>query len=343
MGAQAAAALARAAAGGVLGTPPPGAGLPLVGGVDLDALPRPYDLHRVALSHGGAGLPPTAYDAGARALHRVLAGGDGGPVTVTVTAAGPDRLRATWGREGVDPAAVVGPLRRLLGLDVVLDELAKAARDAADALPAVAAAVDAGGGRLLAPPTVWEALVTGLLSTRSSWSATRAAVGRLVAAADGTAPATGPHGERAFPAPEAVAARDEAWLGAHVRAGYRTPALLALARAVAGGRVDPERWRDPAVDDGEVAEAVRALPGFGAFSADTVLGLLGRPRGLALDGWARRALAGRLGVDVEAVTPALVAERYAPLGRWAGTGLGVELSTAWLPVPDRAGSTCHHR
>ena len=104
--------------------------------------------------------------------------------------------------------------------------------------------------------------------------------------------------------------------------------LRALARAVADGDVDPESWHDLDHDDAgdaEVQARVRALPGLGPFSAASLLPLLGRPRPLVLDGWLR-----------EQAEPGWE-RRLAPLGRWAGTGLWLEVSGTWLRPAAEAG------
>lgn len=118
-------------------------------------------------------------------------------------------------------------------------------------------------------------------------------------------------GDGPFPTAEEVASRDLSQLGW----GYRARSLARLADRVAGGEVDPGAWLDLRVPDDEVLAALRALPGFGAFASAQVLPLLGpRPRPVALDGWLRT----RLGPDAQ--------ERYAAMGRWAGSGMWLEVT-----------------
>ena len=117
-----------------------------------------------------------------------------------------------------------------------------------------------------------------------------------------------------FPEPADVAALGEDALRARGW-GYRAPSLLALARAVAEGRRDPQRWRDPAVEDDEVLAGLRGLDGFGPFAAATALPLMGpRPRPLVLDGWLRRQVPDPSSYEV--------------MGRWAGTGLWLAVTAA---------------
>ena len=148
---------------------------------------------------------------------------------------------------------------------------------------------------MLRSPSAFEDLVGTLASTNTSYAASRRMVGGLV-------------GDGPFPTPAEVAARGEDGLRA-LGWGYRAPSLLALCDA------DAEPLREPDRPDEDVLAAVRALPGFGPFAAASVLPLLGhRPRPLVLDGWLRA----RAGAGVQ--------ERFAPLGRWAGTGLWLEVT-----------------
>jgi 3-methyladenine DNA glycosylase/8-oxoguanine DNA glycosylase len=315
VGAQAETALRGGEPLGAVPDGPPGA-------PELDGgpLPRAYDLRRVALSHSHVGFAPTGFDPTVGTLHRVLSVETAGPVAVAVRQRDARlvvRLPRAAGLALEDEAQVVAQVRRVLAVDDDLGGLEAAATACADRLPLVAAEVARGGGRLLRAPTVWEDLAGVLLSTA--------------------------------PTPSAVACVDPARVTADVRAGHRVPALVALARDVVSGRLDPEAWlaRVPATPDGgarpaqpavpspmpdaEVRRAVLALRGFGPWSADVVLGLLGRPRGLALHAWALAGLARLL--DRPVVTPAQVAERYAPLGPWAGTGAWLELTAGWHAPP----------
>ena len=207
-------------------------------------------------------------------------------------------LQVSWSVP-TDAAAVARVLTDVLGLT---DDLT-ALHEACDRLPSLSWVRGAGAGRALRAPTAFEDLAGVLASTNTSYAATRRMLAGIV------------HG--AFPTPEQVLALGEAGPRA-AGWGYRAPALLALA-----ARAEQiERWREPELADDEVLAGLRTLPGFGAFAAATALPLLGhRPRPLVLDGWLRR----------QAGDPSI----YAPMGRWAGTGL-------WLTVTAHrfgAGST----
>jgi N-glycosylase/DNA lyase len=283
VGAQAAALLD---AGGPVGDVP--APAPVSGRLQL-LPPRPYSLDAVARGHGGVGLAPSAYD-GAR-LHRVLRLPDG-PLPVVVD---PD-LQVTWSR----PTAHADEVRRQLTAVLALEDDLEDLWGACERVEALRGARAAGAGRVLRAPTAFEDLVGTLAATNTSYAASRRMVAGLVS--------------EAFPTPDELARHGEDGLRARGW-GYRAPALRRLARAVADGDLDVERWRDPGVPDEEVLAGLRALPGFGPFAAASALPLMGhRPRPLVLDGWLRRQVP-----DPQA---------YAGMGRWAGTGV-------WLAVTAR--------
>lgn len=317
MGAEAEAALREP---GLQGEAPPGAGLPRTGRMSLGAVPQRFDLARTVMSHGWCQLAPTAFDESRRVLHRTLALPDAGALTVSVREAR-GGLEATWGRvKGTcdDRVAVKAQLRRMLALDDDLTEL----YDHCANVPTLGWVPASGLGRMLRSPDVFEDLSKTLATTNCSWALTKLMARRLVDSLG----AEGPAGERAFPTPAAVAKAGEAHFTDVVRAGYRARAFVELA--VAYPALDTDRWWDPAYDDADVLRDIKALRGFGPYAAEGMLGLLGRPRGLAIDSWVRAKLPGLLGR--EAMTDAEIAAHFAPLGRWAGAGLWLELTRDWF-------------
>lgn len=304
---------------GMLGMPPPGHDLQRTGRLSLGPTPPDWTLDRVARSHGWSGLPPSAYDQRGERFHRTLTLPDAGPLTVTVDAAG----TVSWGRAAAtraDRAAVRAQLRRMLCVDDDVSELAAACAQ----LPWLAWVPASGGGRLLRSPTVWEDLARMLATTNCSWALTRAMLTRLV----NTLGEVGPAGERAFPTREAVSRAGVGHLKEVVRAGYRAESFVALAET----DLDLESWLTTDLTDEELTAQVVTLRGFGPYAAEGLLGLFGRPRGLAIDSWVRAKLPRVVG---RPLTDTDIRERYAPLGRWAGWGLWLELTRDWF-VPGSA-------
>ena len=308
---------------GLHGTLPPGAELVRVGRMSLGPVPRGFSLRRTAMSHGWCALAPTAYDDRANALHRTLSLPDAGPLTVTVTQSKDGRLRASWGRvDGTcgDRVEIKAQLRHMLALDDDLSELHAHCL----AVPGLEWVSELGVGRILRSPTVFEDLAKTLATTNCSWRLTELMTERIVESLS----VPGPAGERAFPPPEAFVSAGESHFTDVVRAGYRARAFVELAERCLAGGLDTASWFSAEVGDVDVLAQIRSLRGFGPYAAEGMLGLVGRPRGLALDSWIRAKLPRILGR--ESMTDAEIAERYAPLGRWAGLGLWLELTRDWF-------------
>lgn len=310
----------------VHGEIPAGAELGRAGRMSLGVVPKGFSLRRTAMSHGWCGLAPTAYDDARGVLHRTLALPDAGPLTVSVRQRSTGALDASWGRTHGscdDRIATKSQLRRLLTLDDDLTSL----YDACSRDPKLAWVSAAGAGRLLRSPTVWEDLAKTLTTTNCSWALTKSMCHRLVDVLG----AQGPAGERAFPTPAAVAAAGEDLLRTEIRAGYRARALRELGEQVASGAVDPECWLPGlprAMPDEEVLTEIRKLRGFGPYASEGMLGLLGRPRGFALDSWVRAKLPRLFGLA--SMTDDEIRARYAAYAEWSGTALWLELTRDWF-------------
>lgn len=182
-----------------------------------------------------------------------------------------------------------------------------------------------GAGRLLRSAHAFEDLIKLLFTTNCSWAATRLMTSRLVAALGEPAPS----GRRAFPGPELVAAQPERFFRDVVRAGYRSRACLALARAFAAGTLSDAHFSDPELDATTLRNRLLALDGFGPYAAGQALRLFGHHDDLALDSWCRAELARRAGRS-RAPSDRAVAKVYARFGRWRGLALWVDLTTPWF-------------
>lgn len=288
MGAEAEASLLR---GGRLGVVPAFAP---VTAFALRPVPLDLTLDRVARSHGWVGLPPYGYYGDHHQLFLTLAIG-AVPTTVRVDRAW--SVAADRALLGPESAELRASLRWSLGLD----------DDVTGAPPSVRAT------RMLRSSTVWEDLVKTLMTTNCSWSATVGMVTRLV---DNLGFAG------CFPPPSVVAEAGADVLRDVIRMGYRAGSLCGLAGRIASEEIRPESWRDNRLSDEEILSGILTLPGFGRYSAEGMLGLLGRPRGHAVDSWIRARLNG--------ATAAEIAERYAVYGRWAGAALWQDVTAPWF-------------
>ncbi|EIV95653.1 hypothetical protein [Frankia sp. QA3] len=309
----------------VLATPQAGPLTVTVREATTRTVPAPTALGSTAL---GPTVPDsTAPDPTAPAIRGGPRGG--APGDALPGGVGP-HLVVSWGRTAggdADREAIYRQVRHSLALDDDLADLYAALAGEPDL-----AWIAAGGhGRLLRSPSIWEDLVRALAATNAALARTRSMLAALVELFGGR----GPAGERAFPDAAAVA-RGVAERGPEIlrdRAGwgYRAGSLAILAQRIDAGTLDVERWWDRGPRgprDDEVAAEIRALSGFGPFSADGLLGLLGRPRGLALDAWAKARVGELVGLPGPAGEREIRA-RYARFGRWAGTVCWLEITRGW--------------
>jgi N-glycosylase/DNA lyase len=137
-----------------------------------------------------------------------------------------------------------------------------------------------------------------------------------------------PLGGRAFPSAVAMAARPERFYRETIRAGYRAPFLVSLARAAASGALDLEALRGSPLPTEALAERIAALDGFGPYATEHLLRLLGRHEHLALDAWTRPALA-RLRGKRRVPGDRTLRRWYAPYAPWSGLAMWLEVTEAW--------------
>jgi 3-methyladenine DNA glycosylase/8-oxoguanine DNA glycosylase len=136
-------------------------------------------------------------------------------------------------------------------------------------------------GRLLLAPSMWENLVKTQFLTNTHARHTTAMAAKFCTLGD-------TFGEKhAFPTPEQVLAKSVDELEKQTGTGYRAKYIRSLAEAIASG-FDPESLWSPALSYEEIYEQVRALRGFGEYSASYVLKLLGRFERISMDTVMRR-------------------------------------------------------
>lgn len=295
---------------------------------------EPIHLWRTFNSQGLTELPPMRLDAEARALE----------ITVPLRGARARTLRIKEGRTGTGVVRVTGPppgprvaaqiaatVRHILRLDEPLADFYALATGDADLAWSCA-----GAGRLVRSPTVFEDVVKTVCTTNCSWALTRRMVTALVEHLGERAPGAPARGwpGRAFPTPEAMADARPSFYRNVVRAGYRAPYLLTLARRVARGQVDLEPLgRSPgtpgALTDDEVAERLADLPGVGPYAVSHIMLLMGRYSRLVFDSWTRPAFA-RLSGRRRQVTDRTIERRFRLYGRYAGLAFWLYLTRRWV-------------
>jgi N-glycosylase/DNA lyase len=294
------------------------------------AAPSGFGLAVTVLSHGWYDLAPFVRLAHPPRLRRALDLDDARTATIEIDLPAAPARHIT-GRAWItgepapgpsDLAAIEQALRAMFCLDADLADF----HAVAAAHPAIAWAVRLGAGRFLRAPTAYEDLVRTILTTNCAWSSTRRMVARLVDALGRPAPL----GLRTFPTPAAMAAAPggPAFYRDVLRAGYRAASLHELASRVASGTLDPEAWRTSAAHTADLRGEILAVRGAGPYAADTMLRLLGRHDGLALDSWCRATYQRLHGLD-RRPSDDEIAAHYRNFGRWRGLALWLDLTRDW--------------
>ena len=289
------------------------------------AAPEGFDFKRTLISHGWCDLRPFEW-VDNRTLVRVLDAGGAAPVTVTIKGDG-RALRVSTprqlGRRAL--ARVERDVRHIFRLDERLTEFYEAV--AGD--PDFSWIARDGAGRLLRSPTVFEDLVKSVMTTNCSWSLTRKMVTELV----GSLGREGTDGRRAFPTPEAMAARPVEFYRDVVRAGYRAPYLKELAERVAAGELDVEAWLTSGLSTAELKREMKRVKGVGDYAAENLLKLVGRYDVLALDSWVRGKFA-RVRNRGRACDDRKIARFYARFREWRGLALWCDMTRDWFEEDD---------
>lgn len=292
---------------------------------------EPVDLWRTLNSHGVAELPPMALDHERGSMEVTLPVPGGRPRTIGISGAG--RSAAVVFIGGRPPgrraaAHLLGAVRRLLALDQDLAPFYELAAGDPDL-----AWVTAGAGRMARSPTVFEDVIKTICTTNCSWALTTKMVTALVEHLGEQAlgaPAGSWRG-RAFPTPEAMAARPERFYREVARAGYRAPHLRAVAVMARDGQMDLEALRaGTPLDDDEVEERLLALPGVGPYAAAHVMHLIGRHSRLILDSWSRPKYA-RLAGHRRIPKDTTILSRFRRYGPWAGLAFWCFVTRDWVP------------
>lgn len=277
------------------------------------AVDPPFSLWTAALLHGWYALAPFRWLPESQTLERVDRLPSGAVYTV--------RLRPAPGfedgRRGVELEASPSPsaadarelsarARRMLRLDENLSDFHARCRRSRTLRPVA----EAGAGRLLRSPDLWEDVMKGICTTNVTWERTK----RMVAALTMLGPRADGTGTRAFPTPTEVLEAGSEFLLKEAGAGYRARSMLKLAEGVADGTIDLSIPDHPNTPSAERLAALEALPGIGPVTAGYLAMLLGSYDFLTLDS-STRAFAVRTFGEA-AADPRKLARKYARFGPW---------------------------
>jgi N-glycosylase/DNA lyase len=285
-------------------------------------VPHNFSFKRTALSHGWYGLLPFEFEQESWRLVRVIELGTDKPVTAVITSGKKALVINVRRRVGKRAAAkVVQDVRHMLRLDEDLTEFYSAV--AAD--KEFAWIEQQGAGRLLRSPTVFEDLVKAITTTNCSWALTVKMVTGLVQ----NLGRESIDGRRSFPTPQAMAQAPLSFYSEVMRAGYRAPYFKELAERVACGELDVEGWLASELPTPALKREMKRVKGVGDYAAETLLRLIGRYDGLALDSWVRAKFA-RVHGRGRLVTDEKISRYYSRFKQWRGLALWCDMTRDWL-------------
>ena len=284
--------------------------------------PRTFSFKRTIISHGWYGLLPFVLDDAKYELTRVIDLGSKPPVTIVMSGRKSHvRINTSRALGKTDAAKVTRDARHILRLDDDLQPFYLATGTD----PEFAWIGTQGAGRMLRSPTVYEDLVKMICTTNCSWALTKKMVTGLVE----NLGRESDDGRRSFPTAEMMAAMPLEFFVDEVRAGYRAPYLKELAERVAAGDLNVEQWLTSPLTTAELTKEIKGVKGVGPYAAESVLKLLGRYDGLALDSWTRARFfqirnGGRKANDKK------IARYYSRFNEWRGLALWCDLTRDWL-------------
>lgn len=285
--------------------------------------PQDFDFTTTVFSHGWCTLPPFSVDSTARSLERLISLPSGKLALCTVSEGSESLRTVTQTNSPLSPSDRIA-VRRVVSRCFRLGDDLSPFHQSVATDPVYGWIAERRAGRLLRSPTVFEDLVKMICTTNCSWALTTAMVRNLC---NSLGRSFGGQ-RRAFPSPGAIAASSERFLRARVKAGYRAPYLLELARSVDSGTINPEQWLDPSIPTSEIYAHLRRIKGVGDYAAGNTLKLLGRYEYLGLDSWVRAQYA-RLHHGGRKVKDSTIARQYRPFGAWRGLLFWLEMTREW--------------
>ncbi len=289
--------------------------------IDITVPPH-FNFRRTARSHGWYALPPFSITPDSDELSRTLLLADGTVVHATMRENGKG-IRVTMQSDRSLRVAQKNEVRRQLATCLRLDEDFSDFHAQARRYPEFRWIAASGSGRMLCSPTVFEDTMKMICTTNCTWALTTLMVTNLVQA----------FGKRsgdalAFPTPEAIAGSSENFLRAEIKAGYRSPYIIELARKVAEGKVNLEDWRNSPLSTDELFTQMRTVKGIGPYAAGNIMKLIGRYDYLGLDSWVR-AKYYELHRNGRTVKDSTIERHYKHLGKWRGLFFWMEMTRYW--------------
>jgi len=272
-------------------------------------------------SHGWYDLAPFELNEERGTLTYVFAGSIAEEPFSAEISASSGRLKVSHNGKFVDKKELVAAIRHLLRLDDNLAEFYEALEEK----QSLSWVTMAKAGRLLRSPTVFEDLIKTICTTNCSWSLTRKMVSNLVEKLGHPAS----NGKRAFPTAAAMAEMPVQFYRDEVKAGYRSPYLAEIAKAVATKEIDPELWLNSDLSTADLKKEMKRVKGVGDYAAENLLKLVGRYDGLALDSWLRSEFYKKHNRGKNC-SDKKIERHYKQFGGWRGLAIWCDMTERWF-------------
>lgn len=280
---------------------------------------KPFSLFSTVVSHGWYQTEPFRWREDRQALLRAERLHDGRVMLVGIEEAPSARSKykdavvTVTGVGASDPGVGAEMVRRVAVMLRASEQL-QSFYSLCRTVPDLRAARRLGAGRCMRAPTLWEDVVKTVLSTNVNWRQAVTMSNRLAQLGD---PAPADPSLRAWPTPGQVVRAGEPYLREVVRAGYRAPYIMELARQQKSGAIDLDSLDAAArtMSEKELFAALMALKGIGKSSAHFLMNLLGHYDHLPVDS-ATYAYAQRMFFRGKRPTEKQIRRRFARYGRW---------------------------
>ena len=287
-------------------------------------VPVNFSFRHTIYSHGWCELPPFAIDETNWRLNYVFT-----DVNLTAPVAG--EISEADGKIKIEIAdgkisreaeeKILRDVRHILRLDEELREFYKFTK----AEKQLAWIHKTNAGRLLRSPTVFEDLVKTICTTNCSWALTKKMTANLV---EKLGEAT-KNGKRAFPTAERMASVSAEFYRDEIRAGYRSTYFAELAEKVASGKINPESWLNSDLTTVELKREMKQIKGVGDYAAESLLKLVGRYDGLALDSWLRSQFYKKHNGE-QICADKQIEKHYERFGDWRGLAIWCDMTERWF-------------
>jgi 3-methyladenine DNA glycosylase/8-oxoguanine DNA glycosylase len=283
------------------------------------AVKRPFGLYPTVICHGWYQTKPFQWDEERRVLRRAESLRDGRVMLLEMAEAPSERrgyrdVVVSVTGVGASDAGVPAEMARRVRLMLRLDEDLRGFYALARTRPELDAARRTGAGRLMRSSSLWEDIVKTILGTNVVWRQAVVMINRLAELGD-VCPALPEL--RAWPTPGQVTRAGERYLRDTVRAGYRSPYIVELAKRMKSGDIDLEaiEAQVPSMDLDTLYRTLTGIKGIGRSSAHYLMNLLGRYDHISIDSatisYAKREL-----FRGKTPTEKQIRRKFAQFGRW---------------------------